>query len=172
MASPTDTLTVNNGIIMDANPMTMAGGRLTAGTTSSATDLFLRPINSNTYYITTSIVDNNANGSVRLVKGDYAVTSNNTLVLMGNNTYTGGTVLNLGTTTLNAQLPGITTLPAGPLTLSGGTLTVNNFGGQFAGGPTTNVTMNGNATINLLGTTSIGSLAMNNYGGGCDHAHA
>ena len=73
-----------------------ARGRLTAGTTAAASELFLHN-NQNTLQINSQIINNLAGGTVKVVKD-----LDGTVTLDGSNTYSGGTAVLRGTLTANS----------------------------------------------------------------------
>lgn len=101
------------------------------------------------------IADNGAGNSVSLVKSGGGV-----LNLTANNTYTGGTFVSQGTVNLNGSG---TVIPAGGVTLTGATLTMNTNAGQIASSNA--VTLNGSSTLTLVGNNTLDSLNFNNNGG-------
>jgi autotransporter-associated beta strand protein len=94
-------------------------------------------------------------------------TGANTVNLVANNNYTGGTFVDQGTLTLNGAA-GVVTIPAAAdptkgLVITSGTVTMNNIGGQIA--PANVVTLNGSGTLNLGGNNTFAGLVFNNTGG-------
>ena len=94
--------------------------------------------------------------------------------LNGSNSYTGGTVVNMGTGvfSLSARwgtvqagnnLPSLSTVGTGGLTINNSTVTMNNFPGQI---PASNaVTLNGTSALNLIGSNTLASVTFNGNGG-------
>ncbi|HEY5314204.1 MAG TPA: autotransporter-associated beta strand repeat-containing protein, partial [Pirellulales bacterium] len=167
----TDTLNITSGGLLHSGSFTAqigsaaGNGQLTAGGASATSG--------NTYglYITNNAttaltIDSNVVNVGAVIGGGN--TANNQLVLTnlstggitlaGTNAYTGGTVINGGTTTLATS----GTLGTGGITLNGGAFT------QTAGGviPSQAVTINGASTFTFAGTnTFTGAIALNNNGG-------
>ncbi len=143
----------------------MGNGKITAGgatpTGLGTVQLYYQQTGGATTTINSAIVDNAASGdAVQLVFTGYTTS---VVSLAGTNTYSGGTIVNGwigGATTFNIGATG--TLPAGGLTINGGTMT------QTAGGVITPqaVTINGPGTLTLSGTNTLTSLTFNNNGGG------
>ena len=104
------------------------------------------------------IADNGLGNHTALVKSGSA-----SLILTAANTYSGGTTVDQGTLSLDGAGNGAYTIPAGGLTITNATVTMNVNGGQIA--PTNNVTFNGSSTLTLLGNNTLGSITFNNNGG-------
>lgn len=85
-----------------------------------------------------------------------------TLLLTGQNSHTGGTVVNQGTLQLGGEV-GDVVIPAGGLTITGSTVTMLTNPGQIAAGNT--VTLNGSSTLTLVGANTLDSLVFNHIGG-------
>ncbi|WP_395719769.1 autotransporter-associated beta strand repeat-containing protein, partial [Prosthecobacter sp.] len=145
-------------------------GRLTTGGTASSgnTELLVWG-NQNTMVINSVIVD-----TMTAIGSGTATTSLTksggfTLSLSGANTYTGGTIVSQGTLRLDAVagntivIPAAT-VPADGLVINGGTVTMNQFGGQIAASNI--VTLNGPGVLNLAGANTLAGLVFNNNGGG------
>ena len=122
--------------------MPVGGTGIAMGTTISS-------ISGDTVYLSTPALGN----------GNTAVTP----TFGYSNSYSGGTYVDQGTLNLNAVGLGSVVIPAGGLTISGGTVTMNNFEGQIAASNA--VTINGNSTLTLFGDNTLASLAFNNLGG-------
>ena len=157
MATPTERLSIAVGIVSANHNLYIGGGEVT----STTGDLYL--YNTGNFFLNSKIVDNSPSSAVRFIKS-----GGGNLFLSQPSTHTGGTVANAGTITLNAALKSdpMPLLPVGNIVLSAATISEANFGGQFPASSQTNVSMSGNSTINLIGGTTIGSLAMNSIGGG------
>ncbi|MBA4015748.1 MAG: hypothetical protein C0483_01025 [Pirellula sp.] len=139
---------------------TTARGILTTGgaATTGTTDLIVYNAQ-NTITINAVISDNGAGNKARFVKsGAGAVT------LTAANTYTGGTIVNQGTLTINATAGANTVVIPGDLTLNNANLTMSTNGGQIAA--TSNVTINGSGVLTLTGANTLNSVTFNNTGGG------
>ena len=165
LASATDKLTATVGFISNGNNQYWAGGQFSTNS-AAANDIYF--YNAGSVYFDGKFVDSlvSIGGSTktRLVK-----TGGGNLFMANANAYTGDTVINAGTLTLNSMLPVTSSLiPAGNIVINGATLTVNNFTGQFPSSANTNVTMMGASGLNLVGGATIGSLTMNSYGGSYD----
>lgn len=140
-------------------------GRLTAGTTAGTKELFIYNA-ANTLTINSTIVDNTAVGAVTalVLSGPSTIT----LAPQTNNTHTGGTTVNNGlTVNTTGTGGGVTVFPTGGLTINGATVTTT-AAQQIAAGsgllPNV-VTLNGPATLNLVGDNTLNGLAFNNSGG-------
>jgi autotransporter-associated beta strand protein len=101
------------------------------------------------------IADNGFGNSVQFIKSGAGVFN-----LSGNNTYTGGTIINQGTVNLIGS--GVV-IPAGGITLSGGSLVMNTNAGQIDAGNA--VTLNGSSTMTLAGNNTLFGLTFSNTGG-------
>ena len=157
MASPTDRITiVSGGLVNPSNNLAFNVGQLSAGAAPN-TPAKLYLWNSQQFFVNGTIVDNGS-GAVMLVKS-----GGGSLVLTNTNAYSGGTVVNQGTLTLGTQVPGTVTLPAGGLTINGATVTMANYDGQIH--TSTDVTINANGTLNLIGYNTLDSVTFNDYGG-------
>ena len=169
-----NTLTLGaGGLMFDTGAsnvvVSLQDGTVTAGTSSAPTDLYLWYLPyggvGRTGTASAAIANNAAGGPVRLVfNGSDSAT--NLLTLNGNNTYTGGTVINSGMLVLGAS----GTLPAGGITLNGSLSSSGaNASGltQTAGGVIAPqaVTLNGPATLTLAGNNALASITFNNNGG-------
>ena len=153
------------GAILTATAFTIngtAGGGLTAGTTSSPSELVLLPT-AGLLTINAPITDNAAQGSVSVTKG-----AANNLTFSGTlpNTYTGTTYLSGGTTTLSKSpyvisIPGNVVITAGAITLT--------TPGQIADNAAVTIINQNNAGTLTVGVASvnetIGSLTINALGG-------
>ncbi|MEK0445912.1 MAG: hypothetical protein RLZZ399_1233, partial [Verrucomicrobiota bacterium] len=84
-----------------------------------------------------------------------------TLALSAANNYSGGTVVNQGTLTLNGSA-GAVVIPGGGLVLSGGAVTMVGNSGQIDSRNA--VTLNGSSTLNLFGNNTLDRLVFNNSG--------
>ncbi len=159
---------------LGGNTLTIAGGGLLFGQAtdnvnfgitngnltgpSGGGDLFIHHGNysgtNRTASIDAAIVDNG--GAIRVIKssGD---TGASVMTLNGTNTYTGGTVINMGTLVLGAT----STLGSGGITVNQGTLT------QTAGAiiPSQLLTLGGGSTVTLAGNNSLSGITVNNLGG-------
>ncbi|HEY5315429.1 MAG TPA: autotransporter-associated beta strand repeat-containing protein, partial [Pirellulales bacterium] len=121
--------------------------------------------------INSVIADNGLQNLVQLEKS-----GTGTLTLTGaggNNTYSGGTIVDEGTLNLDGTAGTVLIPAAGGLTIVGaptafGTATTvqegNGIGGQIAAGTT--VTIDGRSTLALAGNETLNSLVFNNNGGG------
>lgn len=158
----TNTLTIQGGALVfgqvtDNVNFAITNGNLTGP--SGGGDLFIHHLNysgtNRTVSIDAAIIDNG--GAVRVIKnsGD---TGASVMTWNGTNTYTGGTVLNMGTLVLGAT----STLGSGGITVYQATLT------QTAGAiiPTQMLTMNGPGTVTLAGNNTLTGITINNQGGG------
>jgi autotransporter-associated beta strand protein len=157
--------TVQNGTITS----TYANG------IGSGTDLYLYHLayggTNRQGVLSAGIVDSSGSSPLRLVITDSETASSTItpagvgrLTLSGNNTYTGGTVINGGNVVIGVG--GV--LPAtGGVTLNGASL-IQMIGGQASRGtinPATAVTLNGNAQVNLVDNNTLAGLSFNNEGG-------
>ncbi|OYW30829.1 MAG: hypothetical protein B7Z47_02930 [Chthoniobacter sp. 12-60-6] len=95
-----------------------------------------------------SVIANSGAGTseVALVKSGTGL-----LTLTGANTYTGGTTVNQGTLALNGAASTVV-IPEGGLTINGGIVNMLINGGQIESSNV--VTLNGNSTLNLVGSNS------------------
>lgn len=156
-----DVTTINGSIGATQN-----NGRLTAGGTNptAPADLFIyhqNKANTNTLTLNAAVIDNPTNNqSVRLIVNG-TVFGQYPIILASNlNSYTGGTIIN-GQTLQVGNVSSTANLPAGGITINGGTLTQVN--GTIAA---QDLTMNGPAVVNLTGTNTFNAIAINNTGGG------
>ena len=111
------------------------------------------------------IADNGAGNSVGLTKS-----GNGTLTLTAANTYTGGTIVNQGQVNVTATANGTIVIPAGGVTVNGGSsgaFAYLNVLSQGAIDATNDVTINGSGrlTFPTLTTNTLRSLTFNNNGG-------
>ncbi len=123
--------------------------------------------------INSSIQNNGLGNLTQLIKSGTGL-----LTLTAANTYTGGTVINQGTLSLDGAA-GTVVLPSGGITLvggiTGGVATTLNIGISGVGGnavgiggqidPNNTLTLFGKSTVNLAGTQALNSLVFNNNGG-------
>ncbi len=130
-----------------------SGGTATTGTT----DLVVWH-NQNTMTIHSVIANNGLGNLTRLVKSGPAG-----LTLTAANTYTGGTIVNQGTLTINATAGAGTVVIPGDVTLNNANLTMSTNAGQIAA--TSNVSINGSGVLSLVGSNTLSSLTFNNTGG-------
>lgn len=141
-------------------------GRITAGgiNPSGPTDLFIYYQNKSAtplFTLNSSIIDNPSNGQpVRLVAWG-GVFAPATMVLNSNqNSYTGGTVVNSQILQIGTSGGAAGNLPAGGLTLNGGS--VNQVNGTIAA---QDVTLNGPSALTLTGNNTLNNITFNNTGG-------
>lgn len=129
-------------VTLTQNSTATAAGTITfAGSTTNMT-------------IHSVIADNGLGNSVQFVKSGAG-----TLILSGNNTYTGGTVINQGTVNLTGSG---TIIPGGGITLTGGILNTSAAGQIHSSNI---VTLNGSSTLTLIGANTLNSLVFNHIGG-------
>jgi autotransporter-associated beta strand protein len=166
-AAATDTLNIVSGGLIGPNNNQSIGsvvdsGRLTAGglTPAANTDLYIYN-RANTLTINSRIIDN-TNGSTSSVRAVFSASGGTISLVNPNASYTGGTVLNAGTLTLN-NTAATAVIPAGGLEVNNATLTMNNFAGQIAAANV--VTLNGGSTVNLYGNNTLAGVVFNNTGG-------
>ena len=170
----TDVLNLRlGGLLRDnSNQATSIGtillpGVLTAGTSASTTTeliVFNQANNAaNTFTINAVITDTKdtavgGTGVVRLMKSGAGVLS-----LTAANSYSGGTVVQQGTLSLNG-LSSTMVIPAGGLTINNGaTVTMVTNSGQIA--PASAVTLNGAGVLTMVGDNTLSSLTFNNNSG-------
>ncbi len=131
-----------------------SGGTATTGTTD-----LVEFHNQNTLTINSVIADNGLGNKTRFVKSGPAGTT-----FTAANTYTGGTVVNSGTLTINATAgAGTIVIPAGGITLNNANLTMSTNQGQIDSSNA--VTINGAGTLTLTGTNTLNSVTINGIGG-------
>ena len=165
-ASATDTLNLTSGGLLRSSTATnytvgatADTGRLTAGG-AGATGTQKLVISHNATAVTTlnaRVVDNGS-APVQLVAN---LVNTGTLTLAGANTHTGGTVVNGRNSQGTVSIASGGVIPAGGLTINGGTVS------QSTGGlinSTNAVTINGAGTLTLTGTNTLASIAFNNTG--------
>ncbi len=129
-------------VTLTQNSTAIAAGTITF--TGSTTNMMIHSV----------IADNGVGNSVQFIKSGAG-----TLILSGNNTYTGGTVINQGT----VNLTGIgTIIPGGGITLTGGILNTS-AAGQIDSSNV--VTLNGSSSLTLVGNNTLDSLVFNHIGG-------
>jgi autotransporter-associated beta strand protein len=134
-------------------------GRLTAGGTNpgAAQDLYIYN-NQNALTVNSRIIDNPTDSSaVRLVLGG----AGSFVLTDAGNSYSGGTLLNGTTLTLNNAASPVV-VPAGGLTLNNATVTMSVSQGQIA--PSNIVTLNA-GTLTLFGNNTLAGLVFNSNGG-------
>jgi autotransporter-associated beta strand protein len=157
-------MTIGSGGLIFSDPqakgISLTGGSLTAGTTSSPAELFAY-VNTSTaaQSISSQITDNGASGSVSLVKNG---TGNLVLSPTVADTYTGTTYANQGTLTLGAAASTVV-VPGNLVINSGATVIESTNAGQIAA--TTNVAINGAGVLTLTGSNTLNNLTINNNGG-------
>ncbi len=164
------TLGIGNATALGAGPLTISGGTSIDNTSGAALTLAnnnAQVWNGNFTYLGTNAL-NMGTGAVTLganvtiavngntlteggaISGAYGLTFINggTIVLSGANTYTGGTVMNVGNLSISADnnLGAAPATAATNLTLTGGTLDAT---GTFTLAATRNVLLNENAPINV-----------------------
>ena len=157
-----NTLTIQGGALVfgqgtDNVNFAITNGNLTGPTGGG--DLYIHHLNysgtNRTVSIDAAITDNG--GPVRVIKnsGD---TGASVMTWNGTNTYTGGTVLNMGTLTLGAT----STLGTGGITVYQATLN------QTAGAviPAQALTLSGPGTVTLAGNNTLTGISIINSGGG------
>ncbi len=166
-AAGTETLNLAlGGLLRDNNNnaanigTTALRGKLTSGgTATSGTTELVEWHNQNTVTIHSVIADNGLGNLTKLVKAGPAGTT-----LTAANTYTGGTVVNAGTLTINATAgAGTVVIPAGGVTLNNANLTMSTNSGQIDA--SNDVTINGGGVLTLVGSNTLNSLTFDNMGG-------
>jgi autotransporter-associated beta strand protein len=155
----TDILNLELGGILrsDNNNATTIGTTAIRGIIMSGTSELVVYNNQNTVTIN-SVID----GATSLIKDGAG-----TLSLSAPNTYSLGTIVNRGTLNLNGAasavvIPGNLTINGG-VTGSGATVAMITNAGQIAA--TSNVTINGQGTLTLVGNNTLNGLALHNIGG-------
>lgn len=179
--------------ITDDQSISIRNGSLTAGTTAAPAELFFHGLQwtnsqaDNTgrrdIFLSASLVDNAAGGSVTLViggnQGRGTEAATNDIFVSGNNTYTGGTWVNSGRIVLNnlsADGDTITATGTGDVTIAGGYSsnpaifpdrnTQVIFGAANQIKNTATVTLMGGAQLNLSNfSQTLAGLVFNNHGG-------
>ncbi len=149
----------------------IANGSLTAGAPGVPADFYLIHANyggvNRTVRISANLTDNGPGGSVRVVKSSGDTGASVMTWASPANSYTGGTVVSLGTLVLDG--PGVT-IPAAADSRRGlqiygpATVTMLNRPGQIAASNV--VSLIGNATLNLHGDNTLEGLVFDNAGGG------
>ena len=171
-ASGTDVLNLASGGLLKSGASTSAigtvaaRGQLTAGgaAPSGTADLFLYSKQS-TLTVNSNIV-NNGIAPVRLVVSNLG---GNVALTSPGNTYTGGTVVNGGSGGALLLQGSGTVIPAGGLTLNGGTVTMVSNAGQIE--PTNDVLMSGGSTLTLVGANTLAGLTFLSNGGNAPAVH-
>ncbi len=163
----TDTLNLVSGGLIGTNNNTAIGGtldsgRLTAGGTTPGANSDLYIYNrTNTLTINSRIIDN-PNGGTSAVRAIYSAAGGAIGLVNPNASYTGGSVVNGGTLSLNAA-SAVAVVPAGGLEINNATVTMNGFAGQIDA--TNVVTLNGGSIVNLWGNNLLKGIVFNNSGG-------
>lgn len=152
--SASDILHLELGGILRSNNNngTTIGTTATRGVITSGTSELVVYHNTGTVTIHSLI-----QGATSLVKSGAG-----TLVVTGQNSYTGGTVVNQGVLQLGGDV-GDVVLPAGGLTITGSTVTMLTNPGQI--NPGNIVTLNGSSTLTLVGANTLDSIVFNHIGG-------
>lgn len=158
------TVAITSGGIMRtstgaAGTLAISNGTLTAGAAGVGGELNF--VLNNTGAATVSaIIANNSGGTVSLVKSGIS-----SLILTGNNSYTGATTVDSGTLTLStASSNGNTTVSVpGDLVINNGGTVTETVAGTIKN--TSNITLNGGATMTFTGTNTVNSLTFNDNGG-------
>lgn len=110
----------------------------------------------------TTTIGANITGNLSLVKSGGSTLTLNNSVAVGNNTFTGTTYANGGTTNLSAAAANIVLIP-GDLVINNATVTMVTNAGQIAA--SSNVTINGGGILNLTGTNTLNTLNIYDVGG-------
>ena len=127
-----------------SEPLAIGGGSGSSVTLPTTTSGNLHVTNGNaSVWIDAPITDNGA-GVLTLVKGGTSGNGSGNVTLSGNNTYTGGTVVNSGNITLSGTNT-FATGSAGADVINGGSLTYSTLAAW--GGTGRNVTFNGTGTL-------------------------
>ena len=149
----------NEAFALNVGTTALRGVLTSGGTATTGTTDLVTWHNQNTITINSVIADNGLGNKTRLVKSGPAG-----LTLTAANTYTGGTVVDQGTLTINATAGAGTVVIPGDLTLNNANLTESTNGGQIAA--TSNVVLNGSSVLTLAGTSNtLNSVTFNNTGG-------
>ena len=148
----------NNNNAANIGTATARGILTSGGTATTGVTELVEWHNQNTVTINSVIADNGLGNLTKFIKAGPGATT-----LTAANTYTGGTVVNAGTLTINATAGANTVVIPGDLTLNNATLTMSTNGGQIAA--TSNVTINGSGVLTLTGANTLNSVVFANSGG-------
>ncbi len=149
----------NNNNAVNIGTTALRGKLTSGGTATSGTTELVEWHNQNTVTIHSVIADNGLGNLTKLVKAGPAATT-----LTAANTYTGGTVVNAGTLTINATAgAGTVVIPAGGVTLNNANLTMSTNAGQIDA--SNDVAINGGGVLTLVGSNTLNSLTFANMGG-------
>ncbi len=149
----------NNNNSTNIGTTTARGVLTTGGTAATGTTDLVEFHNQSTVTIHSVIADNGLGNKTRFVKAGPAGTT-----LTAANSYTGGTVVNSGTLTINATAgAGTVVIPAGGITLNNANLTMSTNQGQVDA--TNDVTINGGGVLTLTGTNTLNSVSFSSIGG-------
>ena len=138
-----------------------ARGILTSGgtATTGTTELIVYNAQNTTVTINSVIANNGAGNLTKLVKSGAGA-----LTLTAANTYSGGTVVDQGTVTINATAgAGTVVIPTGGITLNNANLTMSTNQGQIDA--SNDVAVNGGSVLTLVGTNTLNSITFNSTGG-------
>ncbi|WP_395736830.1 autotransporter-associated beta strand repeat-containing protein [Prosthecobacter sp.] len=148
----------NNNNAANIGTTALRGILTTGGTATTGVTELVEWHNQNTVTINSIIADNGLGNLTRLVKSGPAGTT-----LTAANTYSGGTVVDQGTLTINATAgAGTVVIPAGGITLNNANLTMSTNQGQIDA--SNSVTINGGGVLTLVGTNTLSSVTFSNPG--------
>ncbi|WP_395748858.1 autotransporter-associated beta strand repeat-containing protein [Prosthecobacter sp.] len=148
----------NNNNAVNIGTTALRGILTSGGTATTGVTELVDWHNQNTVTINSIIADNGLGNLTRYVKSGPAGTT-----LTAANTYTGGTVVDQGTLTINATAgAGTVVIPAGGITLNNANLTMSTNQGQIDASNA--VTINGGGVLTLVGTNALSSVTFSNPG--------
>ena len=163
-ANAADKLTVNSGMVILGGGQNIGSVDVRGALTSGAGQqelFFVQRSGTSTQSNINAVITDNGSPVTLVVTNPGASTTNP--ILTAHNSYTGGTIVNGGGLDLVSTIPGDVPIPAGGLTLNGGSVRMFNNAGQIDASNV--ITLNGPSSLTYVGNSAVAGIVFNSNGG-------